>query len=56
MAKPTRSILDRSFPYVPSHKTDITRTWEQARKRMEEESRKRQEIVRQLPCRKDARA
>lgn len=52
--KPTRSILDRSFPYTPSHKTDITRTWEIARKRLEEEKKKRQEIVRQLP-RKDCR-
>ena len=54
--KPTRSILDRSFPYVPSHKTDITRTWEEARKKLEEEKKRRQEIVRQLPCRKESRA
>ena len=36
-------------PYRRSIETDITRTWEAARKRMEAEKTKREEIVRQLP-------
>ncbi len=54
MSKPRVPITDKSFEWVPPCKTDITRTWEKARQRLEEEKKKRQEIVRQLP-RKDAR-
>lgn len=35
MGKPRRSILDRSFIYTPSHKTDIRETLERARKAIE---------------------
>ncbi len=31
MGKPGKSILDRSFKYTPSHKTDIRETLERAR-------------------------
>ena len=33
-----KSILDRSFKYVPSHGTDIRRTFERARQQQEAKS------------------
>ena len=30
-----KSILDRSFKYIPSHETDIRRTFERARQQRE---------------------
>lgn len=48
MTKPPKSILDPSFAYKPSHLTDITETWEKAKKRMEEERARRDAIVRDL--------
>ena len=35
--KPTRSILDQSFRYVPSHMTDVKATFERIRKEREHE-------------------
>ena len=51
--KPTRSILDPQFKYRNSSQTDVALTWAEARKKLEEEQRKRAEIIRTLPCRKD---
>lgn len=47
-----KSILDRSFPYRPSHNTDVRVTWDKRRKEMEEEEKKIEEQrkkVEQLP-------
>lgn len=48
MSKPPKSILDRSFPYVPSHNTDITVTWDRARKKLEQDRRERDTKVRDI--------
>lgn len=40
--------------YRNADNTDITRTWEAARKRLAEEAEKRSQIVKQLPQRKKA--
>jgi hypothetical protein len=38
-----KRIFDRSFRYVPSHSTDIRRTFERIRKEREAEERRRAE-------------
>lgn len=43
-----KSILDRSFKYRPSYETDITKTWAEARKKLEAEKKKREENLREL--------
>ena len=45
--------VDGKFPftYRNSSNTDVTKTWAEARKRMEEEKAKREQIIRQLPKR-----
>jgi hypothetical protein len=36
--KPTKSILDKSFDYTPSHRTDVKKTIERAREKQKEEA------------------
>lgn len=62
--KPRRSILDESFPYVPSAATSVSETWRRFGWRpVTEEERKRRrrrtagtftEVVTELPVRRSA--
>lgn len=44
-----KSILDKKFRYRPSFNTDVTKSWAEARKKLEEEKQKREEARKQLP-------
>jgi hypothetical protein len=35
-----KSILDRKFKYRPSFNTDVTKSWAEARKKLEEKKKK----------------
>jgi hypothetical protein len=37
-SRPVKSILDRSFHYVPSHATDVRKTFERIRREREKKS------------------
>lgn len=41
--KPPRSILNKSFPYVPAHATDVRATFERIRRELERAEQKRLE-------------
>lgn len=52
--KPVRSILDSRFKYTNAASTDIRKTFELAKQRIEQDKSAREQCVRQLP-RKDHR-
>lgn len=39
-----KSILDKDFKYDPSCNTDVTRVWEKAKQKLEEDKAKREEL------------
>lgn len=41
--------------WIPSNETDVTRTWEIARQKIEHEKLERERIVSQLPKRKECK-
>lgn len=45
--KPPRSILDKSFPYVPAHKTDVRATLERV-KREQAEKKKQEKVLNRI--------
>lgn len=50
--KPPKSILDKGFKYRSSHATDVSRTWAEARKKLEQDKKDREELrskIEQLP-------
>jgi hypothetical protein len=49
-----KRILDRSFRYVPSHSTDIRRTFERVRAEREAERRQPSQTVRPMREKKSA--
>ena len=49
--KPVRSILDSKFKYTNAASTDIRKTFERARQKIEQDKAAREQCVRQLPKR-----
>lgn len=47
-----KSILDKSFKYRPSHSTSVEKTWAEARRKLEQDKKEREELrskIEQLP-------
>lgn len=45
-----KSILDKDFPYRPSHNTDIANSpeWARAQKKLEDDKREREELKKKI--------
>lgn len=45
VVKPPKSILDKAFAYVPSHRTDVRETIERARQQINDQKYRERQIA-----------